>query len=620
MPAIEIVFGNYSVIKNMAKVSVYCRGKWLLTVAFLLLTAIASGQYALKYLPEDKDSSFLSKSLGLQESFASRLLCTQYISNLATTLQAKGYPAASVDSVWADSAGAVVKLYIGDAYELSQINTSPADNSILQQAGWNTRSIINKPLDPDRMQQLKDNLLAWFEENGYPFAKIWFDSLNFQDNKMSASLKIDKGPQYRVDSLRIIGGAKINPAFLQRYLDIKNGSFYQKSKLENINKRILELPYLQERKSWDMTMLGTGSIVNLYLEPKKSSQINLLVGFLPATQVSNNSYDVIRTKLLFTGEATINLKNALGNGELIGLDWQQLQQKSPKLNLQFQQPYLFGSPFGISTSFDLYKKDSSYLNLNFTGGVQYAVSATQTGKLFIQVLSTSLLNVDTLALKATRRLPDAIDLHSFNVGIDYAVNKTNYRLNPKRGYELQFTASAGIRNIRKNNVIIKLAEPDFSYASLYDTVKLKTYQFNIQTSVAKYIQLGRQSTLKAAFSGGWIQSPSIFRNELFQIGGYKRMRGFDEESIFASQYTVTTAEYRYLVGLNSFFFGFVDWGWSQNKSISVNSSNTYLGLGIGMAFETKAGIFNISYANGKRNDLKFDLRQSKIHIGYLNYF
>ncbi|WP_315820083.1 hypothetical protein [Paraflavitalea speifideaquila] len=45
-----------------------------------------------------------------------------------------------------------------------------------------------------------------------------------------------------------------------------------------------------------------------------------------------------------------------------------------------------------------------------------------------------------------------------------------------------------------------------------------------------------------------------------------------------------------------------------------------MGLGLGMAFETKAGIFNISYAAGKRDDAKFNLRQAKIHFGYVNYF
>jgi hypothetical protein len=47
---------------------------------------------------------------------------------------------------------------------------------------------------------------------------------------------------------------------------------------------------------------------------------------------------------------------------------------------------------------------------------------------------------------------------------------------------------------------------------------------------------------------------------------------------------------------------------------------TYFGTGLGLAFETKAGIINLSWAVGKRNDTRFNLRQSKIHLGFVNYF
>ena len=604
----------------MPKVSGYSLVKWMLCTCMLIVAGMASAQYPLKIIPVDKDSVFVTKALGLQQDFTNRQLCAQYIEGLSDFLLQKGYPTASIDSAYFDSTSATIRLYIGETFKWAYINTGSINKHELEQAGWNEKALLSKPLNLARLEQLKESLLNYYEETGYPFAKIQLDSLHFEGGQVSANLKADKGPRYKIDSLRIFGNARINNIFLQRYLDIKEGSYYQKSKMQNINKRLLELPYLEQKQPWDMTMLGTGSILNLYLLPKKSSQINVLVGFLPATQTASNSYEQVRTKLLFTGEATIKLKNALGNGELIGLDWQQLQQKSPKLNLQYQQPYLFGSPFGITTSFDLYKKDSSYLNLNFLAGVQYALSVNQTGKLFIQVLGTNLLNVDTILLRSTRKLPNAIDVSSFNVGVDYAINKTNYRLNPRRGYEWQVIATTGTRTIKKNTVISKITDPDFAYASLYDTIKLKTYQFAVKTAMARYFQLGRQSTVKAALSGGWLQSPNIFRNELFQLGGYKLMRGFDEESIFASGYAVTTAEYRYLVGLNSFFFVFADGGWAKNNSVSVKSENTYISAGLGMAFETKAGIFNISYANGKRNDLKFDLRQSKIHIGYVNYF
>jgi hemolysin activation/secretion protein len=77
--------------------------------------------------------------------------------------------------------------------------------------------------------------------------------------------------------------------------------------------------------------------------------------------------------------------------------------------------------------------------------------------------------------------------------------------------------------------------------------------------------VGKQSTFRAALNAAVFNSQSVFRNELFQIGGYRLLRGFDEESIYATQYVVTTVEYRIRVSLNSYFFGFVDGGVVKNK-------------------------------------------------------
>ena len=73
------------------------------------------------------------------------------------------------------------------------------------------------------------------------------------------------------------------------------------------------------------------------------------------------------------------------------------------------------------------------------------------------------------------------------------------------------------------------------------------------------------------------------------------LRGFDEESIYASRFAVTTGEYRYLIGRYSYLFTFIDFGWARNTASSGNISNTFFGTGAGMALESKAGIFNISF-------------------------
>lgn len=580
----------------------------------LFVATTSRSQYQLRIVPSSEDSLTIYKGLGLQASFPSRQACSGYIENLPNTLLFKGFPSASIDSVYYDSTFATLFLYVGKKLQVTSLNMSAADQKLLEQSQWSTLTQKAKPLPLGDMKDLQSGILGFLESTGYPFARVKLDSIVFNEESMSATLIIDEGPLYKIDSIRVYGDVKIANMFLQRYLDLPNGSIYKKETLQNISRKLSALPFLQEQQSWNMTMLGTGSILNLYLQSKKSSQVNVLAGFLPSNQ------QLASNKLLVTGEANINLRNAFGNGETIGLNWQQIQVRSPRLNLAFRQPFLFSSPFGINTTFDLFKKDSSFLNLSFLAAVEYAASANQEISIFLQNLTTNLLNVDTNLVKLSRKLPNERDVRSIHLGVQYLLNTTNYRYNPKRGTEISLTASAGTRKLRRNNVIIKLISPDFSYASLYDTVKESSYQVRLKLIASHYFQLSSQSTLKSAINSGWIQSPSLFRNELFQIGGYRLLRGFDEESIFASRYAVATAEYRYLIGINSFLFTFLDAGWASNTSNDLGLNNFFLGGGLGMALETKAGVFNISYAAGKRDDLKFNLRQSKIHVGYVNYF
>jgi hypothetical protein len=224
---------------------------------------------------------------------------------------------------------------------------------------------------------------------------------------------------------------------------------------------------------------------------------------------------------------------------------------------------------------------------------------------------------------ASKTLPDIADVSSLGLGVEFEKNKTNYRFNPRSGYLFNVGGSGGTKKIKKNNEILELKDPSdpaFDFDGLYDTVKLKSYQLRLLGAVAKYFPVGKQGTFKTAINGATILSDNIYRNELFQIGGYKLLRGFDEESEYLSQYIVGTLEYRYLIGLNSFFFGFVDGGWGRNNSHSSKYTHTYIGAGLGLALETKAGIFNLAWAVGKRDDTQFNLRQSKIHFGFVNYF
>jgi outer membrane protein assembly factor BamA len=598
----------------------------MLSGFFLPINALAQNKYNLVINFVDKDSAFSAAGnssaklqlLGLQTSFNSMSLCSDYISRLPAALVSKGFPAASVDSVSLDSAAAYINLFLGPQYKWAEINTDSVEKKVLDQSGWNERQSKTRRINLNELQDRQQKILNYYQNTGHPFAEIKLDSIRIEEQMIKANLRVNKGLLYHIDSIKTYGKAKIKNLFLQHYLGIANGSLFNNEKLQNVSMRLLELPYLTEQQPADLTMLGTGATLNLYLKPKRSSQVNFLIGFLPA--------DNITGKTQLTGDINLDLKNTLGAGESILLNWQQLQRKSPRLNLGYQHPYIFNSAFGVDFAFDLLKRDSSYLQLNLQFGLQYILSANQSGKIFFQNQRSFLLQggYDTNQIKFSKRLPPNIDVNSNNIGIDYEWINTNYKFNPRTGNEVRFITTVGIKNISKNNDISNLKDPSnpgFNFNSLYDSLKPKTYQVRFFIRAAHYFPSGKKSTLKTAFSGGVFQSQNVFRNELFQIGGYRLLRGFNEESIYASQYAVFTAEYRFLVGVNSFLFGFTDVGLTKTHYQSFNFTNSFTGVGLGLNFETKFGLLNVSYAMGKRNDVKFDIRNaSKIHFGYINYF
>ncbi len=588
---------------------------------FLFWAGAAAAQepYQLQVRGVDRDSAFLHTSLGIPNTFPSRLACTDYVSKLPSALQGRGYVTASIDTIRFDSTAAYMVLFTGQVYKWAALRPANIAPEILDNIGWTSRQFDGKPIDFRQVTDLEEKILDYLEKNGRPFGKVFLDSLELRGETVQALLKVTPGPLYHLDSIRVYGNAKISNVYLQHYLELPNGSLYNKEKLQQVSNRINQLQYIEEERPGNLTLLGTGSVLNLYLRQKKSSQVNVLIGFLP------NNDQLSNKKLLVTGEANINLKNALGAGETIGLNWQQLQVRSPRLDLAFQYPYLFKSPVGLDFAFDIFRKDSIFVNINLQVGGTFSLGTHQAGKLFLQRFQTIVNGINTNQILQTRRLDDQADLAATNLGVDYELNTTNYRLNPRTGNELHLIGSAGTKKIRKNSAVLELkdpSDPSFDFGTLYDTLKLKTYQFRAQVAGAHYLPLGRQSTLKMAFNGGFFQSGNIFRNELFQLGGYKLLRGFDEESQYLSQYTIGTLEYHllYLMGQNSYFYVLADGGWGRNNSQNINVQYTYFGTGLGIAFETKAGVFNLAWAVGKRNDTEFNLRQSKLHFGFVNYF
>ncbi len=541
------------------------------------------------------------KLFSYKSQFQSKNERTKELQRYIFKLNEAGYPAASADSVISDSLSAKAFLHLGSVYRWSYLRKGNVSEGVLNLAGFREKVYRNIPFSHKELRSLQEKILVYYENNGYPFASVKLDSIEVKNNLFSASLSIQKNMRIKLDSIIIKGNAKIVPVYLYSYLSIKPGDLYNESLIARISTRLQELPFVREIKPASVLFSENETKLYLFLEDKKANQFDGIIGFLPN---ANNT-----SQLVITGEAKLNLSSPFGRGEQIDLNWRKLNINTQDLKTRVVYPFVFSSPFGIDLSLALYKKDTLFVDLSRSAGIQYLLQGGNYLKVFVSNKQSTLLSTE--GLENAEVLPDYADVSSTIYGLGIKNARLDYRLNPRRGFALEASAGAGSKHITKNDKIP---------AYLYDNLKLDVTQYNIDYTLDTYFPVARRMVLNAGIKGAHLVSSSIFQNELYRIGGLKTLRGFDEESIFASSYAIAKLEYRYIMETNAYLFAFWNGAMYENKSIGKQVKDTPYGYGAGITFETKLGIFTVTYALGSQFDNPIYFRSGKIHFGIVNYF
>jgi outer membrane protein assembly factor BamA len=484
----------------------------------------------------------------------------------------------------------------------------------MTQAAVNKFQWQDRPLDASQIATVSGRLLQWAENNGYPFARVWLETVRPVDTAgIYGSFMLDRGPLQLLDSIAIESDVRISRNYLLRYLDLKQGEPYNEKKLMAISNRLREISFLQEAQPWSVSFNISDTRLNIHLKEKKANQLNGIVGLLP------NSVET--GKFLLTVDALFAFRNILARGESIDVSYQNLQYKSPRFKADIVYPYILNTPLGVDVHFDLFKKDTTFRRTTFQGGLRYQLSSADYIRVFYQHQSNRLITVDTSFIRASKRLPEDIDVSANGGGVEAGINRTDYRISPRKGFEARLTTSVLVRQIRKSDAVTAMTDvAGFDFNALYDTLVNRQNQYFISGQLRYYLPLSRKLIFRSGYDGGWVSGGNLFRNELYQIGGFRLLRGFDEQSIFSNQYHVISLELRVLLGQNSYFYLFSDNGYVQSNFSVFRKDDIYNGFGIGTTLETKSGLFSISYALGRNSVNPIQFRQSKIHFGYVAFF
>ncbi|MDZ4844820.1 MAG: BamA/TamA family outer membrane protein [Chitinophagales bacterium] len=589
---------------------------WLI-ILFLSapLFTFSQDKSILKIHTQGSDNQHLEKKFKLKEDYSGDAELQRALQSLVLKLQSNGYIEASVDSQQTTGDASHVYLHVGNKYEWAALDKGNIEDELLQQIGFKEKFYNGTSFNYKTTESLLNKIVTYHENNGYPFAQVKLDSIAIEENKIAAALFLDRRQLMKYDTIALHGETGISKRFLYSYLGIKPKGLYNESNIRKANKRISELSFLQQEQPMQVLFQGEQAKLHFYLKDKQASRFDFLLGILPNNDATG--------KVLITGEVLLDLVSAFGRGEQFFLNWKRLQARTQSLDVAFKFPYLLSTPIGVDFAFNLYKRDTIFLDLNWEVGFQYLFAGGNYFKAFVQNKMTNVLNVDTNVILNTRTIPAVSDVRNTLFGVEYFRENLDYRINPKKGYSLLLKAGAGTRKIDELSEVIGLNDPENpgnTFASLYDSVDLKTVQYKFDYRIDKYWQLGKRSTVKTTLRGGALVSDNVFENEMYRIGGNRLLRGFDEESIFSSLFNVVTLEYRFLLSKNSHFNFFFDGAYTEYRMQDAYRNDFPFGFGAGLAFETKAGLFGVSYALGRQQNNPVDFKSAKIHFGYVNYF
>jgi len=508
-------------------------------------------------------------------------------------LYSKGYLSASIDSFYFDSA--LVRAYgvMGLQYRWILFKTDSISQFWFNNLGIKVPSNENKIISPRKFARLASTIIKRLEDIGYPFAKVELDSVGISRNEVSAILRLDKDPKILIDTLYLKGNFKVNHRHIMALLSLKKGEPYSESKIKLIDQKLKQQPYLSIIKPSEVEFLNHTARLYCYLNNKIASRFSGLAGFY------NDKKD---GKIKLNGNLNLLLVNALKNGEKINFLWNAPGKGIQNLNIETDWPYIFASQMGVTSSFSLYKHDSTYITINPKLSISFFLQNWGRFLLNLDYKSTSFSSI-TLAQESQYSNTSAL-----LYGIGYEFSSLNSIVLPTQGLCFKSSLNTGTRKLNQSNK---------SNSNLIEGEMLARGFIPLYES-RLILALISNSKIKGIYNS--TTSSKLYENEMYRIGGMETIRGFNQEEILSQAYSIASAEIHLRISEGSGFYLFADKGFVKVSESGQNNDAWPLGLGIGLNLVTKSGLFNLSYALGDGFGQAMSLRGAKVHFGISTVF
>ena len=435
--------------------------------------------------------------------------------------------------------------------------------------------IFTKNLD-----SLKRVINQKYTDEGFAFNRVKTQFLGFENDVPKVEISIFKGDKRVINGFVLQGFTKVPKRFVKNLEKEFVGKTYDDVNLLKINSRLENHPFLMLEKTPQTLFTKDSTQIYLTFQKKKSNNFDGIIGF------GNND----KKKFTFTGSINLNLKNVFNSFETISLYWQRNQQSGQNFDLQTDIPSLFGSNIGTNLNLNIYRQDSTFANVKFRPALYFHLSSKQ-----------------KIGARGNFEISSVLD-DTYTSGQDFS----------KKGigafYEFTETSEEPLF-VYKTKIIGEADLLSSFYQNLDKTFQQTRYFFfaerNFHLKGNHYFNMKAESAMLDS-------DGEITTNELFRIGGYNSLRGFNEQSLFTDFYAFGGVEYRYLVSNQAFFDVFGQLANVRNSTLKTTSK--LYSFGLGFNFLLPIGLMTFQISNGQEFNNPFKFQDTKIHWGIISKF
>ncbi|MBQ0769826.1 MAG: hypothetical protein KBT58_11070 [Bizionia sp.] len=420
-------------------------------------------------------------------------------------------------------------------------------------------------------------------QNGFPFAQLKLKNISaVNKNTLEADLKISNTENKRkLDAVLIKGYENFPKSYLNRFLKIRPQKNFNIETIKKKLKGLNNLRFAKQIKDPEILFSKDSTTLYLYLEKTPSNAFDGYLGF--STNEETNALE-------FNGFINLNLTNNFNFGESFSLYYKSTENEQRNFDISLNLPYLFNTPIGTELELNILKKDSSFTTVK------------QSAKVFYQIDTKSRVFLGIDNYTSNNLLNNAV----FSTADDYTSNF--------------YTSKYTFENRNTNDPLFPLNTLFSMEAGLGKRTRDDSTEKQTKISLTTFhtIQLNQKNSFFVKVSGALLNTNTPLENELFRFGGINSIRGFEEESLLATEYVVLNTEYRYRLSKAIYAHSIIDYSTLNNKL--TNQKNNLYGFGIGFGIITRAGLLKLNYANGKAESQKFTFSNSNIHLSLSSFF